>query len=178
MTGKSPKEWLYFQHSFIHYLKRMIAILEKYEAIYGDEFENLLQARLAEDMFPMGQQFAIAASFSMRACCWLHGVDLVTFEKGPWTYKVLHSELEKTLAYITALKPQEFIDWENKCVSLTIGQNETQLSGKDLVDIYALPNFFFHLSIGYAILRQQGVDIGKRDFDGLHVYAPGFQFAQ
>ena len=168
---------LYFQHSFIHYLKRMIAILEKFHSAYGDEFEDLLQKRLAKDMFPMGQQFSIAASFSMRACCWLRGVELVKFEQGPWTFTTLMRELTQTLTYINNVDAMDFTGWEEKSISLTIGQEASQLTGRDLVDIYALPNFFFHISMGYAILRQQGVPIGKGDFDGLHVYAPAFRFS-
>lgn len=166
----------YFQRSFIHYLAQMIHILEKCGTSADPSLEQHLHTRLTDNMLTMSQQFSTAASFSLRATCWLRGVELVSFQQLPLTRQSLLRELQQSLNYIEKIRAEDFGDWESKTVHLTIGQNDTQLSGRDLVEIYAIPNFFFHMSMGYAILRQQGFDLGKGDFDGLHIYAPGFSF--
>lgn len=154
----------------------MNAILVKLQSEKKEEANELLTRRLSVDMFPMGQQFTTAASFSMRACCWLQGVELFDFGQDAMTIESLTREISETRNYIDTLDEGEFGGWEQKTIDLIAGQTKRTLSGRELVEIYALPNFFFHMSMGYAILRQCDIDIGKSDFDGLHVYEKGFCF--
>lgn len=170
------KNTIYFQDVFIHYIQQMLHIIEKCQGSRTEDFNQLLRQRLSTDMFPMGQQFFIAASFAMRACCWLRDLEVIKFNQESLTTSCLVDELKSTLVYIQSLSGDSFPNWENKIIPLTIGQRDTQLTGRELVDIYAIPNFIFHISMGYAILRQQGLEIGKGDFDGLHAYEPGFSF--
>lgn len=161
---------IYFQRIFVYYLGRMITIMDKFHNAGCADFEQCLMRRLSEDMFPMWQQFTTAASFSMRACCWLQNAELIKFERQELTVASIIGELKKVLNYVNTLNANNFVGWEENVIDVCIGQKEYKLTGRELIELYALPNFFFHMSMGYAILRTNGFEIGKHDFDGLHIY--------
>lgn len=149
---------------FQHYLAQAAGMLDR-----GD-----LQARIG-DGFPAGQQLSIAAGFSLRVSYPLAGRAVPEFALGNNRAEVAGciAAAQRALA---DLSPQDFAGAEARQISHVAGFAELQQTGADFLYLYGLPNFFFHLTMGYAALRAAGADLGKADFDGLHSYPQGFRF--
>jgi hypothetical protein len=157
---------------FLHYLRRLEEILKRVEAFDGDIAEN----RLHPAMFPLLQQARTAIGFTLRTACPLAGRDIVSFRDGDVTFPGIFAELERTMTYLASIPDADFNGVDALNVSTTAGFAELNLPGWDYYLMYAVPNFFFHYSMVYAIARQAGVEIGKSDFDGYHHYPSGFTF--
>jgi hypothetical protein len=158
---------------FLHYLRRLEAILKLAEAQGGGVAEH----RLHPDMFPLLQQARVAIGFTLRATCPLAGREIVSFRgDDACTFAGIHAELERTMAYLAAIPDADFAGMDTVSVPTTAGFAELALPGPEYYQMYAVPNFFFHYSMVYAIARQAGVPIGKSDFDGYHRYPSGFTF--
>lgn len=147
---------------FRHYLARVAAMAEK----AGPE---ALDARIA-DTFPASQQFATAAGFALRITCPLAGRAV------PDLPQALGPRLAVARAMLGAMTPAEFDGAETRLIRHTAGFADLEQTGVDFLHLYGLPNFFFHLTMGYAALRAAGVPLGKADFDGFHSYPTGFRF--
>jgi hypothetical protein len=148
---------------FRHYLGRVTLIVER-------AGPKLLAAQIG-DAFPAGQQFATAAGFSMRIACPLAGREV------PDLPKALAPRLAVVRATLGAMRPEAFDGAEDRLIRHQAGFADLEQSGSDFLYLYGLPNFFFHLTMGYAALRQAGMPIGKADFDGLHQYPAEFSFS-
>ncbi|HEX7026272.1 MAG TPA: DUF1993 domain-containing protein [Gammaproteobacteria bacterium] len=160
---------------FKHYLKRLEAILGKIE-IHRAECDNVFNASLYQDMFPLLQQAKVAIGFSLRACCPLAGMDIVTFKEDEMTLGAVRNELAATLAFIDKIPIENFDGHERRKVETVAGFAKHIMPGEEYYQLYALPNFMFHLSVVYAIARSKGVPLSKGDFDGYHEYPEGFRF--
>ena len=147
---------------FRHYLARVAAMVEK----AGPE---ALEAQIA-DAFPAGQQFATAAGFSLRIACPLAGREV------PDLPQALGPRLAVARAMLGAMTPGEFEGAEARIIRHHAGFAVLEQTASDFLHLYGLPNFFFHLTMGYAALRAAGVPLGKADFDGFHSYPEGFRF--
>jgi hypothetical protein len=147
---------------FRHYLARVALMVEK----AGPE---ALDARIA-DAFPAGQQFATAAGFALRIACPLAGREV------PDLPQALGPRLAVARAMLGAMTPAEFDGAETRTIRHHAGFAVLEQSGTDFLHLYGLPNFFFHLTMGYAALRAAGVPLGKADFDGFHSYPADFHF--
>jgi hypothetical protein len=147
---------------FRHYLARVAGIVDK----AGPE---ALEARIA-DAFPAGQQFATAAGFALRVACPLAGREV------PDLPAALGPRLAVARAMLGAMTPAEFEGAEDRLIRHRAGFADIEQRGSDFLYLYGLPNFFFHLTMGYAALRVAGVPMGKSDFDGFHHYPEGFSF--
>lgn len=147
---------------FRHYLSRVSDIV----AVAGPD---ALDARIA-DSFPARQQFATAAGFSLRIACPLAGREVPDLPQG------LGPRLAVTRALLGAMTPTDFEGAETRLIRHTAGFAELEQTAPDFLHLYGLPNFFFHLTMGYAALRAAGVPLGKADFDGFHSYPPDFRF--
>lgn len=154
-----------------HYLDRIEGMLT---LVQGRE--ALLLARLAPDMFTCGQQFATAMGFALRATYPLAGRPVPDAPDAGMDRIGLLRRLVATRAALDALAPDDFSGAEARMVSHRAGFAELSQTGADYLHLFAMPNFLFHMAMGFAILRGQGVDIGKSDFDGLHDYPHGFRF--
>lgn len=129
----------------------------------------LLQARLYLDMFPLAKQVQIAADFARGVSARLAGVDVPVFDGNEQTIADLDRLLEKTLAFLDGLDSASFSGTESKEIVLRPGTpKEKKLSGQAYLSNYGLPQFFFHVTTAYAILRHNGLDIGKRDYMGAY----------
>jgi hypothetical protein len=158
---------------FLHYLRRLEAILKQVEAFDG----AVADRRLHPDMFPLLQQARVAIGFTLRATCPLAGREIVSFGAGDEvTFPSVYAELERTMAYLAALPDAEFAGMDALHVRTTAGFAELDLPAAEYFHMYAVPNFFFHYAMVYAIARQGGVPVGKSDFDGYHRYPSGFTF--
>lgn len=155
----------------LHYLDRSRRML-----VAARRQPELLHVRLAPDMFSAGQQFASAAGFSLRACCPLAGVAVPEFPQAAMDHAGLVGRLDFAEAALKALDPAAFDGAETREIRHRAGFAEMVQTGDCYLHLFALPNFFFHLSMGFAVLRQGGIEIGKSDFDGQHDYPPDFRF--
>ena len=159
---------------FDRYLGRLAQLLDRAEAharAQAIDADALLNARLAPTMLPFAKQVVIAANFSVRACAPLVGRPLPPDEVCEPGFDGLRRHLERTRAFVARLTPRDFDGSETRRCTSHAGEADVVLEGSRFLFDYALPNFFFHLTTAYAILRQQGVPIGKADFDGFHRYS-------
>lgn len=129
----------------------------------------LLQSRLFPDMFPLLRQIQIAADFAKGIAARLANVEVPAYEDNEQTIADLQARLTKTAAFIDSLTATQFDGSETRDVILRPGTpKEKTLAGQTYLVSYGLPQFFFHVTTAYAILRHNGVDIGKRDYMGVY----------
>ena len=157
---------------FLHYLARLKALLLRVDAMAPDVSGN----RLHPDMFPLWQQAKTAIGFTLRATCPLAGRDIVSFSEDAPTLHSALAELDATTAYLAAIPDADFGAIDTTQVHTAAGFADLAMPAQDYYQLYAMPNFFFHYAMVYAIARQAGIPIGKADFDGFHTYPPGFTF--
>jgi hypothetical protein len=150
-------------------LKSILARADAHVAAKSIEPEALLRARLFPDMFPLIKQVQIAADFARGIAARLAGVEVPVFEGKEQSFADLDALLDQTLAFIDGLAAEQFEGSELKEVVLRPGTaKEKRLSGQAYLSNYGLPQFFFHVTTIYALLRHNGLDIGKRDFMGAY----------
>ncbi len=150
-------------------LKAILKQTEEHAATKAIEPDALLQARLFPDMFPLTKQVQIAADFSRGISARLAGVDVPTFEGDPKSFSDLDALLTQTLTFLDSVNPSQFEGKEVTEIVLRPGTpKEKKLSGQAYLANYGLPQFFFHVSTAYAILRHNGMAIGKRDYMGAY----------
>jgi len=125
-----------------------------------------ITARLAPDMFPLSRQIQIATDHAKGASARLAGVEIPSYPDTETTFPELQARITKTLDFIKNLKPAQFEGAASREVKLKIGGNELTFSGQKYLFHGAFPNFFFHATTAYDILRHNGVEVGKRDFIG------------
>ena len=133
---------------------------------------TLMQARLAPGMFDLGTQVGVVAGFALRATYPLMGRAVPQLCGPPG------ERLAQARALVEGLHPDDFAQAENRMISHRAGFADLTQPAADYLNHFALPNLWFHLSMIHAILRANGVPVGKADFDGLHVYPDGFSFDQ
>lgn len=129
--------------------------------------DALLQARLYPDMFPLVKQVQIAADFARGISARLAGVDVPAFEGNEQSFADLDALLTQTLAFLDSVDAASMAGSETREIVLRPGTpKEKKLSGQAYLLSYGLPQFFFHVTTAYAILRHNGLPIGKRDYMG------------
>jgi hypothetical protein len=126
----------------------------------------LLQARLFPDMFPFLRQITIAADFAKGACARLAGVDVPKYEDTEQSFSELKARIAKTVAFIDTLPASDIDGSEERDITTSAGPNSKSFKGQRYLLHYALPQFLFHVTTAYAILRHNGVEVGKKDFMG------------
>jgi hypothetical protein len=157
---------------FKQLLTSLQTILAKAEAHVAEkkiEPGAFLQARLFPDMFPLLKQVQIAADFAKGVSARLAGVEVPVYDDKEQTFAELQALIAKTLAFIDSLTPAQFDGSETREIVLRPGTpKEKKLVGQAYLSNYGLPQFFFHVTTAYAILRNNGLEIGKRDFMGAY----------
>ena len=157
---------------FQQMLKALSEGLTKAEAHAADkhfEPQVLLQARLFPDMFPLLRQVQIAADFAKSVPARLAGVEVPAYEDSEQSFADLQARITKTLTFLAGLSAAQIDGSEALEVVLRPGTpKEKKLSGQTYLVGYGLPQFFFHVTTAYDILRHNGVEIGKRDFMGVY----------
>jgi len=151
---------------FLRYLGK----LEKLVTIGQTHGPELIAARLAPDMHPFESQVIIASSFALRTCFPLAGKAIPDGGEFPSSYDGLRSRIAHVTQLLLSLQRGEFEGADQRIVESRAGNALVSLKGDAFLLQYALPNFFFHLTTAYAILRHHGAAIGKEDFDGWHAY--------
>jgi hypothetical protein len=156
---------------FKQMLTSMSNVLTKAEAHATDKKIDptvFLQARLYPDMFPLLRQVQIAADFAKGVSARLANVDVPAFDDSEQTFADLQARIKTTLAFIESLDPAKFNDAaEREIITRPGTPKEKRFTGLSYLLTYGLPQFFFHATTTYAILRHNGVEVGKGDYMGL-----------
>ena len=126
----------------------------------------LPSTRLIADMLPLSAQIQIACDTAKGAAARLAGVESPKHEDTEATIADLKARVDKTLAFIKSVKPEQFANAETREIVLQFPQTTMKFTGLNYLTNFALPNFFFHMTMAYALLRKNGVELGKRDFLG------------
>jgi len=126
----------------------------------------LLNSRLSPDMFNLTRQVQIVTDQARRGSARLAGTEPPSYEDTETTIDQLKARLAKTVAYLKTLDPKQIDAAADREITFPLGTNKAEMKGGDYLNHFVLPNFYFHLTAAYAILRHCGVDIGKRDFLG------------
>src|SRR5260370_21859723 len=151
-------------------LNALSAILDKsiaYAAAKKIDASVLLQSRLSPDMFALGRQVQIATDQAKNGSARLAGVEAPRHEDNETTIDQLKARIAKTAAYLNTLDQKQIDTSADREITFPLGPtNKGHMKGDNYLNHFVLPNFYFHITAAYPILRHCGVDIGKRDFLG------------
>ena len=157
---------------FQQMLAALAGVLSKAEAHASErkiEPAALLQARLFPDMFPLARQVQIACDFARSVSARLAGAEVPAYEGGDQTFADLQQRIAATLAFVSGLDATRFEGSGERDVLLRPGTpKERHIGGRAYLLAYKLPQFFFHVTTAYDLLRHNGVEIGKKDFMGTY----------
>lgn len=159
--------------TFLRYLERLsilVSTAESHARTHTMDAMDLLNARLAPDMLPFETQVRIAANFALRASFPLAGREIPPYGEFDVSFDGLRQCIERAMKLVGSLEVAQFEDSESRILESKAGNALVSLRAPKFLFQYALPNFFFHVTTAYAILRSLGVPIGKEDFDGFHSY--------
>lgn len=126
----------------------------------------LLGFRLYPDMFPLTRQVQIAADQAKGCAARLAGVDVPKYEDTEKSFDDLKARLAKTIAFVNGIKPEQLADSAGRDVTLPLRGNPITFKGEWYLKHFVMPNFYFHVTTAYDILRHNGVALGKGDFIG------------
>jgi len=154
---------------FKQLLSALNAILAKAEVAASNPRtpQTLLQARLFADMFDFTRQVQIATDFAKGVTARLANLEVPVYEDNETTFAQLQTRIAKTVEFISTIKPEEINGSEEHEIIIRPGTpKEKKFNGESYLLHYGLPQFFFHITTAYAILRNNGIEIGKRDYMG------------
>ncbi len=154
---------------FTRMLTNLIAILEK-AAAHCEERKidpaALINYRFYPDMFPFSKQIQIATDAARNGSAYLAGVEPPKTENAEQTFPELIARVQKTVEFVSTFKPEQIDGSEEKEVSIKRGETTLTYKGQEYLLNRVLPNFFFHITTAYDILRHNGVELGKKDYLG------------
>jgi len=154
---------------FLRVLGNLSAILQKTEAhaeAKKIEAAIFINARLAPDMFPLSRQIQIATDGVKGCAARLAGIEVPSYPDTETTFAELQARIKKTADFLQSVKAAQIDGSEERTVTLKIRNKEINLKGQAYLLNFVIPNFYFHVTAAYAILRHNGVEIGKMDFLG------------
>jgi hypothetical protein len=154
---------------FVNLLGNLSAILDKAQAHAEAKKIDpaaLTEDRLFPDMLPMKRQVQIACDTAKGAVARLAGVDVPRHEDTEQTFAELKARIAKTIDFIQSVAPAQLEGTEDKAIHLKLGSREVDYTGMQYLLGFALPNFYFHVTTAYDILRHDGVELAKRDYIG------------
>ncbi|MEY3125084.1 MAG: hypothetical protein RLZZ573_1604 [Pseudomonadota bacterium] len=154
---------------FVNILGNLANILDKAQAHVDAKKladATLTGYRLFPDMLPMATQVQIACDTAKGVVARLAGVEIPVFDDSEKTLADLKARVVKTIAFIQTVTPEQIDGTEDKDIVTKRGEKETHYKGMQFLLGHAVPNFYFHITTAYNILRHNGVEIGKRDFLG------------
>jgi hypothetical protein len=147
-------------------LDKLLTKAEAHAAETGTSLQDLVDARLAPDMYTLAGQIQRSSDAAKLGVVRLTGVTAPVFEDTETTFAELHARLGKTIDFLNGVDPAAFEGAETRTVELKTPNVTLSWSGADFLTQFALPNFYFHVTAAYAILRNAGVPVGKRDYLG------------
>ena len=147
-------------------LKKILKKAERYATAKKIDPAVLLNARLAPDMHPLTRQVQIASDSAKGCAARLSGRAMPSYKDNEKSFADLYRRIDKTVAFLKKVKPQEIDGTENKTIELKFPQGTLKFKGQKYLLNFVLPNVYFHVTTAYAILRHNGLDVGKRDYIG------------
>jgi hypothetical protein len=147
-------------------LDAIVAKAEEYAQERKIDPDVLIQARLYPDMLPFVSQVRIATDTAKGAAARLSSSELPKWEDNEVTFADVRARIRKALDYLSTFKPDQFEGAEEKAVEMKLPNRTLNFSGRDYVLGFVLPNFYFHVTTAYNILRHNGLTVGKQDFLG------------
>jgi hypothetical protein len=154
---------------FTRMLTNLLAIMDKAEAYSAErKFDTLVLSnmRLAPDMIPFRGQVMIATDHVKGCVSRLAGREIPSWADTEETFPELRARIQKALDLLATITPEDLDGGEEREVTLKLGGKDLVMSGQTYLVERALPNFFFHITTAYDILRHAGVPVGKRDYIG------------
>lgn len=154
---------------FIHGLVSLDAILAKsaeWAKEQGKQEDALLEAKLADDMFPLKRQVQVACDMAKRAIARLADVDAPVMEDNESNFAQLQARIAATVAYMESVDDAKLAGDDERPILVQAREHQLHFTARSYVFQFAVPNFYFHTTTAYGILRQAGVPLGKRDFLG------------
>jgi uncharacterized protein len=156
---------------FVRMLGNLSSIFDK--AVIYAETKNidpaiLVNARLASDMYPLSRQVQIATDMVKGCAARLAGIDVPSYEDNEATFADLQARIAKTVAFLQSVSAEQINGSEGRTVTLKLRGREIQFLGQPYLLDFVLPNLYFHVTTTYAILRHNGVEIGKMDYLGAY----------
>jgi hypothetical protein len=154
---------------FVKMLTNLSGMLDKAVAqAEAKKFDQafLLADRVYPDMFTFTKQVQIAADFAKNSTARLAGVEPPRFEDTETSFAELKARIARTVEYLGSFKPEQIDGREDADIRFTIAKRDMHYKGLPFLLDWALPNFYFHVTTAYALLRGNGIDVGKKDFLG------------
>ncbi len=155
--------------AFIRMLDNLSTILDK--AAAHAEAKKIapaifINARLTPDMFPLSRQVQIATDMVKGCAARLAGIEVPSYEDNEATFAELQARVAKTVSFLQSIEASQIDGSEERDITVKFGSREFKFLGQAYLVDFVIPNFHFHLTCTYAILRHNGVDIGKMDYIG------------
>jgi hypothetical protein len=153
----------------IRQLNGLSAILDKaisYCAERKIDPAAVLHARLSPDMFPLLRQVQVACNHAERGATRLAGMESPTHGDKETSFEELKTRIADTITFLESIDPKKMEGVEDREITFPVGQRQMTLKGADYLFHFSLPNFYFHVTTAYNILRHNGLQIGKQDFMG------------
>ena len=154
---------------FVRMLGNLSTILAKAQAnaeARSIEPKVFIEARLAPDMFPLARQVQIASDAAKGCAARLAGVEVPSYPDTESSFAELQERIAKTVEFVQGIQAAQLEGSETRIVTLKMRTGDLTFPGQAYLLHFALPNFYFHVTTAYAILRHNGVDVGKMDFLG------------
>jgi hypothetical protein len=154
---------------FANTLRNLSAILDKGQAhCEAKKIDPLVMCgmRLIADMFPLSRQVQIACDTAKGAVARLAGLEVPKHEDTEQNFAELKQRIAKTIDFVLSVNPEKIDGAEERMVTLRLGGRDVSYSGLQYLLGHAWPNFYFHVTTAYDILRANGVELGKRDYIG------------
>ncbi|WP_131114238.1 DUF1993 domain-containing protein [Lichenihabitans psoromatis] len=155
---------------FVRALHNLSAILDKgvtFAASEGVSADTLTGGRLIGDMGPLTAQIQRASDTAKGCVARLAGITVPSFADTETTFPELQKRITDTIELLQSIAPSQIDGSEDRSIDLKFGERRLTMTGRDYLLGFVLPNFFFHVTTAYAILRHKGVPVGKMDFLGL-----------
>lgn len=152
---------------FSHGLRALSSLLDKaraHAAVAGFDVNVLCSTRLFPDMLPLSRQVQIATDMSKGGAARLAGVEAPKWDDTETTLDELQARINKALAYLATFTPAQFEGAASRAIEVKTPSRSYQFNGDDFLCKWSLPNFYFHLTTVYNLLRHNGVPVGKMDF--------------
>lgn len=150
-------------------LQALSAILAK-AAAYASQRKidpaALIQARLYPDMLPLARQVQISCSHALRGGARLSGAEPMSLDDKATSFDDLKAVIAKTLDFLKSVDAKKMDGMEDRDITFPVGDRKRTMKGGDYLVHFSMPNFYFHVTTAYAILRNNGLEIGKSDFMG------------
>ena len=154
---------------YVRRLNGLLGCLKKAQALYADkkyDETSLINQRLFPDMFAFVKQVQAATDHARNSGARLAGMEPPVVDANEKSIADLIARVEKTVAFLGTIKPEQIDGSEDKTISFQMRGNDVSYKGLDFLLNSNMPNFYFHMTTAYNILRTNGVEIGKRDFMG------------